>query len=283
MILAPGASSGASALRLPAEHEWPPVDEYLDPPEITRYERVGGKRIVAMPADAEHAEPHLRLDYLIGAHVREGYVGASDLKTRVSKDDEYASDTCVRKEGIDPKTDRRYLEELVFEIVHKRAPGRVKERARGFAARGVRRQIGIFVRKGKVCEWDEAEEIWRPLDPKHRIHDRCLALPLEVAALLDAARADVAVALALEAKGNPAIVEMKEKSRRRGRDEGRAEGRAEDILTILAVRGVDVPEAARQRILGARDPESLGRWLRRAVTATSLDEVLDREELEDGG
>ena len=281
MILAPGASSGARALRLPAEDEWPPVDEYLDPPEVTRYERVGGRRMVAMPAHAEHAEPHLRLDYLIGAHVREGYVGASDLKTRVSEDDEYASDTCVRKAGIDPKTDTRYLEELVFEIVHKRAPSKVKRRARGFAARGVRRQIGVFVKKGEVCEWDAEEEKWLRLDPKHRIHDRCLALPLEVAALLDVARADVAVALALEAKGNPAIVEMKEESRRKGHAaglaEGRAEGLAQALLTILAVRGVAVPEAARERILGTQDPETLDRWLLRAGTAMSLEEVLTKD------
>jgi len=100
-------------------------------------------------------------------------------------------------------------------------------------------------------------------------------------------RADVAVALALEAKGNPAIVEMKEKSRRRGRAEGRAEGLAEGrtagltegsakaLLTILAARRVEVSEAARERILGTGDSATLDRWLARAGTATSLDDVLD--------
>jgi hypothetical protein len=40
------------------------------------------------------------------------------------------------------------------------------------------------VKKDEVCEWDAEEEKWLRLDPKHRIHDRCLALPLEVGALL---------------------------------------------------------------------------------------------------
>jgi predicted transposase YdaD len=91
----------------------------------------------------------------------------------------------------------------------------------------------------------------------------------------------VAVALALEAKGNPAIVEMKEESRRKGHAaglaEGRAEGLAQALLTILAVRGVAVPEAARERILGTQDPETLDRWLLRAGTAISLEEVLTKD------
>jgi hypothetical protein len=39
---------------------------------------------------------------------------------------------------------------------------------------------------------------------------------LEVRALLDAGRAQIAAALAMEAKGNPAIAAMKEKSRKAG-------------------------------------------------------------------
>ncbi len=73
-----------------------------------------------------------------------------DLKTRVSQEQEYASDTCVRRAGIDPATGRRYLEELVFEVVHKRSARKTKARARGFTTRGVRRQIGIFVRQKRV-------------------------------------------------------------------------------------------------------------------------------------
>jgi hypothetical protein len=123
MILAPGrSSSGARRMYLPGENDWPPVDEYLDPPEITRYERVDERgRQIAFPATAEHGDPHFRLDQLLGAHLAPGYVGSVDLKTRVSEEQEFASDTCVRREGIDPETDARYLEELVFEVVYARS------------------------------------------------------------------------------------------------------------------------------------------------------------------
>ena len=61
------------------------------------------------------------------------------------------------------------------------------------------------------------------------------------------------------------------------RDEGRAEGRAEDILAVLAERGIDVPEEARQRITSCSDLEILQRWLLRAVTAPSADEIFADE------
>jgi predicted transposase YdaD len=60
-----------------------------------------------------------------------------------------------------------------------------------------------------------------------------------------------------------------------GRAEGRVEGRAEDVLRILAVRGVSVDSKARQRILSCTDLATLGLWLERAITATHIAEVLD--------
>ena len=59
-----------------------------------------------------------------------------------------------------------------------------------------------------------------------------------------------------------------------GRTEGRAEGEARALLTALRVRGIVVPEAAREQILAQKDPEQLDRWLEKAVVATSLVEVL---------
>lgn len=63
-----------------------------------------------------------------------------------------------------------------------------------------------------------------------------------------------------------------------GREEGRAEGRAEGeagaILTVLGTRGVAVPASARERITSCTDHDQLSRWLRLAVTATSIEEVL---------
>ncbi|MEU0967033.1 hypothetical protein ABZ357_16990 [Streptomyces sp. NPDC005917] len=55
------------------------------------------------------------------------------------------------------------------------------------------------------------------------------------------------------------------------RAEGRAEGRAEDILLILATRGVEVPESARERITTCADPDLLRSWLTRAVTAETVE------------
>lgn len=65
------------------------------------------------------------------------------------------------------------------------------------------------------------------------------------------------------------------------RDEGRAEGEArraaEDVLDILEVRGIDVPEAVRERITGCGDPEILRHWLRRAVTAPTAEDIFTDE------
>ncbi|MFE1586584.1 hypothetical protein ACFW6Q_12945 [Streptomyces sp. NPDC058737] len=57
------------------------------------------------------------------------------------------------------------------------------------------------------------------------------------------------------------------------RAEGRAVGRAEAMLLLLGDRGVEVPEEARERILGCQDLDVLGVWFRRAVTAVSVAEV----------
>lgn len=258
--------SPAAAESLPASR-WP-VDEYLDEPdEVNRWERVGDGKTWAMPATPDHGDPHFLLDEVLGPHLAKGYVGSVDLKTRVDDEHEYASDTCVRKTGIDPATGRRYLEELVFEVAYKRSAKETKERARGFAKRGVRRQIGVFVRKKEVREWSQSEDVWQPLDLKSSLEDPCLARPLPIAALFDAARAELAVALALEAKGNPAILEMKAKSEKRG------EKRA--LLTVLSARGFDVSKEVRKRIRATTDVKTLECWLRRAGTASSLEEVLD--------
>ncbi len=60
-----------------------------------------------------------------------------------------------------------------------------------------------------------------------------------------------------------------------GRDEGRAEEAARAVLTALRVRGMTVPDVARERILAEKDPEQLERWLERAILAASVSEVID--------
>jgi len=61
----------------------------------------------------------------------------------------------------------------------------------------------------------------------------------------------------------------------RGREEGLIQARAEGILRILTVRGMQVDEAARQRILSCTEVDTLDRWFDLSLKATTLSEVLD--------
>ena len=54
---------------------------------------------------------------------------------------------------------------------------------------------------------------------------------------------------------------------------GSTEAQAKAVLTVLEVRGIPVSAAARKRILGEKALKRLERWLRKAIVATSLDEV----------
>jgi len=63
--------------------------------------------------------------------------------------------------------------------------------------------------------------------------------------------------------------------RAEGRAEGRTETQANAVLTVLRVRRIDVPDAARQRILAEKDLQRLEHWLERAAVATSIGEVID--------
>jgi hypothetical protein len=47
------------------------------------------------------------------------------------------------------------------------------------------------------------------------------------------------------------------------------------VLTVLRVRGIAVPDAARQRIVAEKDLEQLKRWHEKAITASSIAEVIE--------
>jgi hypothetical protein len=55
----------------------------------------------------------------------------------------------------------------------------------------------------------------------------------------------------------------------------RTAAHARDVLTVLRVRGIAVPDAVRQRIQTERDQARLERWLERAIVASSITEVID--------
>jgi PD-(D/E)XK nuclease family transposase len=59
------------------------------------------------------------------------------------------------------------------------------------------------------------------------------------------------------------------------RAEGMVEQAARNLLTVLRVRGIVVPDAARERIVAEKDPSLLERWLERAIVAASVAEVID--------
>ncbi|HEY7222414.1 MAG TPA: hypothetical protein VH561_02190 [Micromonosporaceae bacterium] len=59
-----------------------------------------------------------------------------------------------------------------------------------------------------------------------------------------------------------------------GEARGEARGEAHAVLTVLDANGVRVPEDARETILACTDLELLGTWLRRAVKATTVEDVL---------
>jgi hypothetical protein len=93
-------------------------------------------------------------------------------------------------------------------------------------------------------------EAWRAMTPEQR-----LDFQVEVNAALSGAKAKKAEAAA-QARGE-------------------ATARARDVLTVLRVRGIEVPEVERERILAETDLERLERWLEKAVVAGSVADVLD--------
>jgi hypothetical protein len=247
MLLASPPSGSNGATRLPPADEHPPIDERLVRPE-TREQIVRGRRVIAMPANPPHGDRHFEIDYVIGAHVKEGYIGSTDLLTRAAESSDFATDTCVRRAGIDPTTDNRYLEELAFEVVNEQSLRDITEQAEDLTARGVRRVIAIFVKKGEVCEWSAKKGVWRKLDPEGELRDRTLARPLRVKDLFDAAEADNAVARALLAKNNPVLAEATTRSRDEGKREGRCEGKKEAIELACDLLGIKLTEERRARL-----------------------------------
>lgn len=217
-------ASGSAAVQLPGTDDLPPpyLDERLVEPE-TRQEMVRGCRVYAAPALPEHADQHTELDRVIGNCTPPGYVASTDLLTNAGPGSDFATDTCIRRKGTDPRTGSRYLEEVAFEIVNTQSVRNMTVRAQELTTCGVRRIFAIFVKTGEVCEWSSALARFVPLDPNDTLEDHTLVRPLPVRALLDAAEADKAVGYALKAKGNPVF------------DEVRAKGRIEAACELLDI------------------------------------------------
>jgi hypothetical protein len=61
----------------------------------------------------------------------------------------------------------------------------------------------------------------------------------------------------------------------RGRAEGEAQGELRALLTVLSARGIELSAEHAARVRACKDIAVLEAWLRRAVTATSADQIFD--------
>jgi hypothetical protein len=226
------------------------------------------------PADPPHGECHAQLAALIEAHTGFAFEVAADLLTRTSRGDDVAPDISVYPDAPDPGTGKRQLEQLAFEIVSTQSLGDAAGKAAKIASRGVRRVFAIDVARARVLEWSTQRGAWQELSAASHIEDPALEVPLPIAAIVHAAKADDAIARALVIRRNPVIEAVRADDRAASRAEGKIEGKIEALLAILAARDID-PGSARERIVGERDPHRLDRWIARAATASILAEVLD--------
>ena len=230
MVMAPyGATDTHAPVRVerrskPAPAPFPPVDEHLVVPEVTRDEVIRGRKVVAMAALFPHAKAQGQLAFLIAPHVRPGYSMPTELLTRASHASDFATDVCVCRDGIDPTTGSRYLEELSFEVVNEQKPGDISDKAEDLIGRGVRRVFGIFVKTGQACEWSNDTQKFVPLDPTGVLDDELFVRPIAVKALIDHAASEVEVAKALITKKNPEIVKLKHNAEQHGHKKGFDEG-----------------------------------------------------------
>jgi hypothetical protein len=248
----------------------PGVDDRLVAPN-TRYEILDGRVEHVAPADEPHATRHSAVDRVVGAHRASGYAIAVDMLTRTSELDDIAPDVSVYPEARHPTTGGRQLEELTFQVASTESLGHCGDKAASLTARGVRRVFAIDVSRAQVLEWSASHARWQSLDRYAHIEDRALAVPLPIAALIDAGSADAAIASALRRQRHPEFLA----EHAEGHAEGRASGLAEAILHVLDARAIAVTPEQRGSILAERDPARQTRWLRVAATCASVDELID--------
>jgi hypothetical protein len=253
----------------------PQVSDYAVEPESGE-EMFDGQVREALPAGPLHSRQHSKVDFVLNGCVAQGYGVDTDLLTRQAAAYNFASDICIRKDGTDPATGDRYLEELAFEIKSTQTIGALEQRARVMAERGVRRILAIPVRgdaagneilAGPLVEWIATEERWRIYGNDELLEDPCLYKPLPVGALLDAVAADDTVAQALLDKGNPVLLRHVQE---RAREEART-----ILHLILHDRGVPVDATAHARIAACSDLATLQRWAVRAARVTSATQLFD--------
>lgn len=221
-----------------------------------REELVRGKKPHAALSLPEHGDPHLCLDVALGTHVKPGF----------------ATDTCIRREGIDPATGHRYLEEMAFEVVDSQRLSDVTARAEELSARGVRRIFAVFTRKRVVREWRDGD--WEPLSDDAHIQDDCLAAPLPVEALLRASALGAAAVRGL-ARGEPELKRLLAEREAEGRAREALVARRATLRLQLEGRRVTTDAADEARFDACEDTATLDGWIVRAANATGRAQVFD--------
>lgn len=283
--LAPTAARSPAGGRRSAKRRaaFPDVDERLVMPE-TRFEIIDGEVEYVPPSDEPHGTRHSKISALLEAYAARGYDVASDMLTRTSLKGDMAPDASVFPAARDPRTGGRQIEELAFEVLSTERLGHAAKKARALMDRGVRQVFAIDVERKRALVWSSATNAWKILPLDGAIEDRALALPLPLRALVDAVSSDDAVAQALLVKKNPVITTALDGAKLEGRAEGRLEGERKGerkgeiraLLAVLAARGLKVRKKQEKQIRATEDETVIASWLMRAVTCTSVDELLGK-------
>jgi hypothetical protein len=251
----------------PGAQSWPRLDERLVEPE-GREEMIRGVRVLAAPSAPEHGDPHFNLSVLLGTHAKPNVTGSTDMLTRTSGNSDFASDTSLRRSGIDPKTQERYLEELAFEVVHTESASHITAKAMEMTARGVRRVFALFVLKRSVCEWRSGR--WEPLSEHDAISDELLATPLPVKALLNAGAVGTAALRALIARDEPELKRILDLAH----EKGELLGKREAIRQLLSRDGHALTDEQTVRLNHCDDLKTMNTWLELAVNGRTARDVL---------
>lgn len=250
----------------------PAVDDHIVP-EGARWELLNGERILSPPSKEPHATRHTDLAYVLRAHVASGWRVAVDMLTRADHGDDFAPDLSIYPEARDPQTGGRQLEALAFEIVSQQSVTVPTKKAAVLAQRGVRRIFAIKLRKKgtTVMEFEPNSGTWLTLTPAASIADPCLAIPITVHDLLDAALADAAVARALLARNVPEIMAPIHHALQRADEEHQRAEAAEAERELERQRA----DAERQRAEAAEAERELER--QRAEAAEAERDALARQ------
>ena len=79
----------------------------------------------------------------------------------------------------------------------------------------------------------------------------------------------------MQSQGVRFFDESQRQSFNRGRAEGRAEYAANAVISVLQARDLSLSDGQRSRIESCTDLELLDRWIRRAATVSSTDELFE--------